>query len=107
VRCCETVGELDHEHAQVVGHGHDHLSEVLGCPPARGEGELADLVTPSTSSAISRPNSRSRSSLVALVSSRTSWRRPAVTVVTSILKFTRRPATSRGWERYGSPEARC
>src|SRR5205823_2354597 len=67
---------------------------------------LPIFVTPSTSSAISAPNSRSRSSLVALVSSRTSCSSPAVTAVTSILKFTRRVATSTGWLRYGSPEAR-
>ncbi len=60
---------------------------------------LPILVTPSTRSAISAPNSRWRSTLVVLVSSSTSCSRPAVTVVTSILKLTRRPATSRGWDR--------
>ena len=40
----EAVGELDHEHAQVAGHGDEHLAEVLRLPfLARRERELADL----------------------------------------------------------------
>ena len=40
----QAVRELDHQHAEVVGHGHDHLPEVLRLPLLpRGEGELADL----------------------------------------------------------------
>src|SRR2546427_3395210 len=59
------------------------------CRSSREENaSLPIFVTPSTRSAISRPNSRSRSALVAAVSSRTSCSSPAVTVVTSILKTT-------------------
>ncbi len=40
----QAVRELDHQDPKVVGHGHDHLAEVLRLPLlARGEGELADL----------------------------------------------------------------
>src|SRR5262245_3379468 len=40
----ETIGELDHEHAQVARHRHQHLPEILGLALlARREGELADL----------------------------------------------------------------
>ena len=40
----QAVGELDHQDTQVVGHGHDHLPEILRLPLlARGEGKLADL----------------------------------------------------------------
>src|SRR5437870_3442342 len=84
------------------------LRKFSACRSSREEkASLPILLTPSTRLAISWPNSRSSSSLVAPVSSRTSWRRPAVTVVTSILKSTRRWATARGWLKYGSPEARC
>ena len=85
----EPVGELDHEHADVPGHGHQHLAEVLGLPLlAGGEGELADLGDAVHQLGDLAPElARSSSSLVAWVSSSTSWRRPAVTVVTSILKF--------------------
>ena len=41
----QTVGELDHEHADVLGHGHDHLAHGLGL---RGLtiGELVELGDP-------------------------------------------------------------
>ena len=40
----EAIGQLDHQHAQVARHRHQHLAEVLGLPLlARGEGQLADL----------------------------------------------------------------
>ena len=40
----QPVGELDHQHAQVARHRHQHLAEVLGLALlARGEGQLADL----------------------------------------------------------------
>ena len=55
------------------------------------------LVTPSTSSAMSPPNRSTRTALLVAVSSRTSWRSPAATVVTSILNSTSRPATASGW----------
>jgi hypothetical protein len=43
----EAVGELDHEHAQVARHRHQHLAEVLGLALlAGGEGQLADLGDP-------------------------------------------------------------
>jgi hypothetical protein len=40
----QAIGELDHEHAQVARHGHEHLAVVLRLALlAGGEGELADL----------------------------------------------------------------
>ena len=57
------------------------------------------LVTPSTSSAISAPNSSEISSLVARVSSMVSWRRPVTTEASSSRISARIPATSRGWMR--------
>ena len=67
---------------------------------------LPIFVTPSTSTATSRPNLASISAIEVPVSSGTSWSRPAMIVVTSMRIFARMPATSRGCERYGSPEVR-
>jgi len=54
--CCEAVGELDHDHAQVARHRDEHLAEVLGLPLLADENaSLPIFVTPSTSSAISLP----------------------------------------------------
>jgi hypothetical protein len=40
----EAVGELDHEHAEVARHRHQHLPKVLGLTFfTRREGELTDL----------------------------------------------------------------
>ena len=64
------------------------------------------LVTPSTSLAMSSPNSRVISSRVASVSSSVSCSRPVTIDEVSSRISARMPATSTGWEKYGSPEAR-
>jgi len=57
------------------------------------------LVTPSTRSAISSPNSPEISSRVASVSSMVSWRRPVTMEASSSFISASRPATSSGWTR--------
>ena len=64
------------------------------------------LVTPSTSSATSTPNSFSMSSVVASVSSTTSWRSPAQTLAASSRRSAMMPATLTGWTMYGCPDLR-
>jgi hypothetical protein len=54
----QPVGELDQDHAQILGHGHEQLAEVLGLLGFGLEScRLVSLVTPSTRSATSVPNS--------------------------------------------------
>ena len=67
---------------------------------------LPSLVTPSTSDAISPPNSRSMSFVVASVSSTTSWSKPAHTLAVSRRSSVMMPATLAGWMKYGSPDFR-
>jgi hypothetical protein len=55
---------------------------------------------------MSEPNSSSISWFVALVSSMTSCSRAATIVASSSFSSVRMAATSSGWEKYGSPEAR-
>ncbi len=64
------------------------------------------LVTPSTSRAISSPNSSLMSFSVATVSSTVSCRRPVMIDAESSFMLARMPATSTGCEKYGSPDAR-
>ena len=64
------------------------------------------LVTPSTRRAIFSPNMPAISSRVASVSSIVSCSRPVTIDEASSFISARMPATSTGWEKYGSPEAR-
>jgi len=58
----DAVAQLDEEHADVARHRDAILREVLGLAIfLRGEVDLAELVTPSTSGRHSLPNSRSMS----------------------------------------------
>ena len=70
-------------------------AEQLNCP---------SLVTPSTSSSTSSPNSCRISSDVITVSSTTSWRRPATIVSLSSSRSARIMATHRGCMIQGSPD---
>ena len=67
---------------------------------------LLILVTPSTISVTSSPNSWLSSSSVERVSSRVSCSSPVTTVGTSIRRRVRMKATSIGWLMYGSPDKR-
>jgi hypothetical protein len=54
----QPVGELDEDHAQILGHRHEQLAEVFGLLGlAADSSRLVSFVTPSTSSATSVPNS--------------------------------------------------
>jgi hypothetical protein len=61
------------------------------------------LVTPSTSRATLSPNRPAISSRVASVSSIVSCSRPVTIDAVSSFISARMPATSTGWEKYGSP----
>jgi len=60
-------------------------------------GMALSLVTPSTTWAISSPNSSRIRSIVVSVSSTTSWRSPAATATVSSFMSARMAATSSGW----------
>jgi len=64
------------------------------------------FVRPSTSAPISEPKSWSISARVASVSSMTSCSNAVTMVASSSLSSVRMAATSRGWEKYGAPDAR-
>jgi len=64
------------------------------------------LVTPSTSRATSGPKRASTSSIEVSVSSTVSWSNAVMIVSSSIFRSVISPATSTGWLKYGSPEAR-
>ena len=61
--------------------------------------KVPSLVTPSTRSRTSWPNSSRISSGLASVSSMVSWRRPETMLASSSFKSASSPATSSGWTR--------
>jgi hypothetical protein len=94
----EAVGELDEDDANVLGHRHDHLAVVLGLRLLAGlELDAVSFVTPSTSAAISSPNSSRRVSSSTPVSSTTSWRSAAAIVCSSRRRPAQIDATPTGW----------
>ena len=103
----QPVGELDQQDADVVGDGQQKLAEVLGLLGLLGdEIEPLILVRPSTSAPISGPNR-----LIDLLAGRLGVLDRVVQdrgddggVVE--LRSVRIAATSSGWEKKGSPEAR-
>jgi len=73
----EPIAQLDEDDTDVARHREQHLAKVFGLLLlARRVRSLPSLVTPSTRNAISLPNSWSSCSIVALVSSTQSCRRP-------------------------------
>ena len=103
----QPVGELDQQHAHVVGDGEQELAQVLGLLGlARDEIERFSLVRPSTRWPMSGPKIWSISARVVGVSSIVSCSSAAAIVASSSLRSVRMAATSSGWEKYGSPEAR-
>ena len=80
----EPVGELDQDDPHVLRHRDDHLPVVLRLRLLAARNWIrVSLVTPSTSCAISGPNSARSSSSSTSVSSTTSWRSAAAIVCSS------------------------
>ena len=77
----QAVGQLDEDHPDVLGHGDDHLADVLRLLLLHVRKDICDsLVTPSTSSATSSPNCSRTASMDMPVSSTTSCSRAAAMV---------------------------
>ncbi len=83
------------------------LRKFSACRCSLDENGIApSLVTPSTTCAMSWPNTSRMRSMLVSVSSTTSCSSPAATATTSSFRSARMAATSRGCTRYGSPEWR-
>jgi hypothetical protein len=102
----QAVGQLDEHHSDVVDHGEHHLAQVLGLLLFLvAKSILLILVTPSTmcdllAEFLADVDDRDRSVLDRIGSS------PAATATGSIFISASTSATSSGWTRYGSPDAR-
>ena len=104
----QPVGELDQQHAGVVGDGEQQLAEILGLLGVLGdEVELAEL-----GQAVDQPADLLAERLVDLLAGDRRCPRscraasPPTMVASSTLSSVRMAATSSGCEKYGSPEAR-
>ena len=83
------------------------LRTVAACWASREENfRRSSFVTPSTISATTLPNSDSISATVTAVSSTTSWRSAATTLVASRPRSATIWATAMEWVMYGSPDRR-
>ena len=104
----QPVGELDEHHADVFGHGQEHLADVLRLLLLVGSGaELGQLGDAVDEAARPPPrNAPRRRAMEYSVSSGTSWSRAAWTASGSRPSSDRIWATASGCVMYGSPDAR-
>jgi len=104
----EAVGELDHDHAQSRAIAMSILRKFSACRSSRDENaELADLRHAVDELGDLLAELALEIRLRACVSSDDVVQEAGRHRGDVILKSTRRWATSSGWERYGSPDARC
>ena len=103
----QPVGELDQQHAHVVGDGEQELAQILGLLRLLGdEVEFFELGQALDQDADVVAEQASISARVASVSSMVSCNSAAAMVASSSLSSVRIAATCSGWEKYGSPESR-
>src|SRR4051812_24158554 len=104
----QPVGELDQDHADVLGHRDDQLAVVLGLRLlAALELHARQLGDALHELAISSPNSARTSSRLTSVSSTTSCSSAAAIVSSSSWSWAQIFAAPHGWSTKSSPERRC
>ncbi len=96
----QPVGQLEHDHPDVLGHGQDHLADVLGLGHGLGlELHLVILVTPVHDVGHFLAEEVLQFVHVVSVSSTVSWSRPAATVASSSFMSDQDAGHGQGWAR--------